>query len=327
MASLRQIKQRGYMPNRLQIKLMMNGVSNMIKLLITFPGGIKKMREGQGHPTAKYKRYSRAYDLPRYEPEMKCQNSNEKYLRPTLYCDHTKPEVVALAHHLGAFKLSDKEYAENVFNFVKNNLHIEMVEFRDVDDTIIRGTGTCYHLISVFIALCRVAGIKARYKLFAMDMIESFYDTLIGSDPMIKRWYDSMGYFMLEGEGEAFIDGKWVVAHVGPTPERQAGAGIPITKFGEDSIGNWFFAKPGTVMYRESMPYGLNLMLKVGQKLAPGSMERFNLSIQSQHEAGIKVLKDYDSLEDYDAVARKKQLSQRPPEVKIKHKEQIVFEK
>jgi len=118
-----------------------------------------------------------------------------------------------------------------------------------------------------------------------------------------------------------------VVAHVGPTPERQAGAGIPITTFGEDSIGNWFFAKPGTVMYRESMPYGLNLMLKIGQKLAPGSMERFNLSIQSQHEAGIKVLKDYDSLDAYDAVARKKQLSQRPPEVNIKHKEQIVFEK
>ena len=30
--------------------------------------------------------------------------------------------------------------------------------------------------------------------------------------------------------------------------ERQSAAGIPITRFGEDSLGVWFFARPGTIM-------------------------------------------------------------------------------
>ena len=78
--------------------------------------------------------------------------------------------------------------------------------------------------------------------MFAMNMIQAWYDSTIDVDPVVKKWYDSMGYFMLEGEGEVYVDGKWIVAHVGPKAERQAAAGIPITKFGEDSIGVWFFA-------------------------------------------------------------------------------------
>ncbi len=118
-------------------------------------------------------------------------------------------------------------------------------------------------LISAFIALCRCAGIKARYKVFAMNMIKAWYEATVEADPLVKKWYDSMGYFMIEGEGEAFIDGKWIVAHVGAEAERQAAAGIPITKFGEDSIGNWFSAIPGTIMISESIPYGFGTSTKL----------------------------------------------------------------
>jgi len=89
--------------------------------------------------------------------------------------------------------------------------------------------------------------------MFAMNMIKAWYDSTVNVDPLVKRWYDSMGYFMIEGEGEAYIDGEWVVAHVGPTSERQAAGGVPITKFGEDSLGKWFFAVPGTIMHMESI--------------------------------------------------------------------------
>ena len=52
--------------------------------------------------------------------------------------------------------------------FVKTKLLAEMLHMNSVSATLKRGTGTCYHLISVWIALCRAAGIKARYKTFNM---------------------------------------------------------------------------------------------------------------------------------------------------------------
>ena len=45
-----------------------------------------------------------------------------------------------------------------------------------VSATLKRGTGTCYHLISVWVALCRVAGIKARYKTFNMMLPDEDHD-------------------------------------------------------------------------------------------------------------------------------------------------------
>ena len=133
-----------------------------------------------------------------------------------------------------------------------------------------------------------------------------------------------MGFFMMEGEGEAFIDGKWVPAHVGPTPERQAAGGIPITKFGEGSLGIWFFAVPGSTMNMESIPYGLGLGSKLLKKLAPGSMERVNISIQRYNEAGKKVIAEAGGREAYDAMARKKRAAQ-SPSPDLSDKKGIVF--
>jgi hypothetical protein len=134
-----------------------------------------------------------------------------------------------------------------------------------------------------------------------------------------------MGYFMIEGEGEAFIDGEWVVAHVGPRAERQAAGGIPITRFGEDSLGTWFFAVPGSIMYMESIPIGLGGALRFLSKLAPGSMERVNISIQKQIKRGAQIIDEAGSLEAYNDEARKKK-GPVTPELKLKGKEQIVFE-
>jgi hypothetical protein len=106
----------------------------------------------------------------------------------------------------------------------------------------------------------------------------------------VKKWYDSLGYFLIEGEGEAYIEDRWVVAHVGPTAERQAAAGIPITRFGEDALGIWFHAQPGTIMQLESIPLGLGAGTRLLHAIAPGSMERVNISIQKQIERGRQIL-------------------------------------
>ncbi len=324
MTSLGEMKEKGYIPQKMYAKLFVAGAFSLSKTLLLNMNDLKKLRN---IPTGseRYIRPKREYEIPKFTKDMKINNSNEKYLRPTLYCDHREPEVVALAHKLGAYKKSDKEFAEAAFELVKEHMTLEICPLNRVGETLNRGTGTCFHLITAFIALCRAAGIKARYKVFAMNMIQAWYDSVVEADLLVKKWYDAMGYFMLEGEGEAFIDGKWVVAHVGPRAPRQAAAGIPITKFGEDSIGRWFFAIPGTIMRMESIPYGFAGSTKLLKKIAPGSMERVNISILKQIEKGRKIIEEAGGVEAYDHMVRAQEGAKKP-ELKIENKSQIVFE-
>jgi hypothetical protein len=323
MVGIREIKDKGYLPQTSHIKLLTGGTLSLLKLLATNPGDLKKLRQLKSSEK-KYIRPQKSYELPKYNEGMKFCNSNEKYLRSTLYCNPKAHDIIALANKMGAYKKSDIEFAETAFHFVKENLSLEILPMDGAEATLRRGTGTCFHLISVFIALCRSAGIKARYKMFAMNMIQAWYDAVIDVDPIVKKWYDSMGYFMIEGEGEVFIDGKWTVAHVGPKAERQAAAGIPITKFGEDSLGVWFFALPGTMMRMESIPYGIGLMMKIGKKIAPGSMERVNMSIINQIENGKKIIEDAGGLEAYDKSIRNK-MGPKSPKLKMEGKKEIIF--
>jgi Transglutaminase-like superfamily len=323
MVSFREMKNREYIPQKTYLKLMIGGGLSLVKVLLTSPGDLKKLRTIHG-TEQRYIRPERMYDVSSYKEGMACGATKEKYLRPTLYCNPCAPEVVALANKLGAFQKSDYEFAKAAFEFTKENLDLEICPMNNVEETIKRGTGTCFHLITVFIALCRCAGIKARYKMFAMNMIKAWYDVLVEADPLVKKWYDSMGYFMIEGEGEAFIDGKWVVAHVGPTAERQAAAGIPITKFGEDSLGVWFFAIPGTIMYMESIPYGLGGASGLLKKIAPGSMERVNISIQHQNQLGRDIIQKAGGRDAYDVQARKKR-GPTAPKIDLSDKKGIIF--
>ncbi len=324
MTFLYDLKDKGYMPQGMYVKMWLNGFFSLSKTLMLNLNELKKLRRIPDN-YERYKRPIREYEIPEYKKSMRVSNVDEKYLRPTLHCNHLEPEVVALAHKLGAFEKSDREYAKAAFNLVKEKTTLEILPFNRVGKTLERGTGTCFHLITAFIALCRAAGIKARYKVFAMNMIKAWYDSVVQVDPLIKKWYDSMGYFMLEGEGEAYIDGEWRVAHVGPKAERQAAAGIPITRFGEDSLGKWFFAIPGTIMRMESIPYGFAGSTRILRKLAPGSMERVNISILKQIEKGRKIIEDAGGVEAYDHQARQGSGPEKP-EIELEKTDKIVFE-
>jgi hypothetical protein len=290
-------------------------------MLITNLGIIRQLHQIPS-TGRQYVRPPRRYELPKYEKNMKYCNSNEKYLRPTLYCNSHSPDVIALAHKLGAYKKSDKEFALSAFEFAKRKITLEMMPLDGVENTIKRGTGTCLHEITVFVALCRAAGIKARYKLYSLTMIQAWEDTMM-VDPMVKKFEQAMGYFMIHGEGEVFIDGKWVVCDVGPTPERQAASKIPISQFGEDSIGMWLNAVPGTIMITESLPYGLNIMMKFVEKIAPMTIDKVNKNILDQINQG-KIILEEKGEEQYDKEIRKS-FKPKFPEPVLKRKKSIVF--
>lgn len=284
-------------------RLMATGTLSLAKLLITSTGDFKRLRQTQASEEH-YVRPPRCYDLPPFEPGMQSLASASRYLRATRDCNPHAPEVVAMARHLGAGRLAPRDYVDAAFQFAKEKLYLEILPIDSVEETLRRGTGTCFHLISVFIALCRAAGIPARYKIFAMNTIDAWRESIIDPDPLVKKWYGALGYFLLEGEGEALIDGQWTVAHVGPTAERQAAAGLPVTRLGEDAIGIWFMAKPGTLMRLEALPLGLGGASRFLWRLAPGSMERVSISMMHQQERGAAVLAAAGGREAYDARVR-----------------------
>ncbi len=285
-------------------QLMRRGVQSVAKLLLTSAGDVMTLRRTDA-TEAHYERPARRYEIPPFTEEMPTNHSDEPFRRPTPYCNSEAPEVIALANHLGAFRISDQAFAEAAFEFAKEKLTLEIAPIDGVAKTLRRGTGTCFQLITVFIALCRAAGIPARYKIFSTMMIDAWREATIDADPLVQKWYDSLGYFLLEGEGEAYVNGEWQVAHVGPTSERQAAAGIPISRLGEDAIGSWFIARPGSIMRLEALPRGLVIGSRVLHMLSPGSMERINVSVQAQIAKGTRVIEEAGGREAYDRQARR----------------------
>jgi hypothetical protein len=276
------------------------------------------------HPgEERYVRPPREYQIPQFHESMKYCTSNEKYVRPTRWCNPREPEVVAIANELGAYELPDFEFAEAAYWFVKTKMVAEMLPLDGAGATLKRGAGTCYHLISVFIALCRAAGIKARYKTYTMKLPEA-----IMSEAMDEQEAMIGGMFNRgtpEGEGEAYIDGTWVVAHVAMRPELFAVNGLPITKLGEDSIGLTLELVPGTIKRFESLPLRLGIAMKAGMWLAPGAMERANIAIQKRIPQGRRIIEEAGGVVAYDQKARER-LKLFSPTIEVKRDDAIVFE-
>jgi Transglutaminase-like superfamily len=276
------------------------------RLLLRNPGALKKLMV-MGPDEPRYVRPPREYELPEYREDMRRCTSNEKYLRPTRWCNPREPLVIAMANELGAHELSDWEFAEAAYWFVKTNVASEILPLDAASATLRRGTGTCYHLTTLWIALCRAAGIKARYKEFKtmlndavmrLDVAEMM-DLTETERALIPNLLNT-GISVMEGE--ACIDGKWVVGDAGEKPELYAQYGAPILKFGEDAV-DLVFSTPGTMRHFESLPLVLGITMKAPRWFVPVVIERANVV----HSAplGKKIIEAAGGLQAYDKRARK----------------------
>jgi len=320
-----EIKDKEMIPPLHMMKMNIGGAFFLLKVLFFNLGTLKMIKNQKKNI---YVRPTPPYTIPPYTPDMKHCISEEKYLRPTLFCNCRSPDIIALAHQLGAHQKSDREFAEAAFEFTKRKVILEIIPLDDVDAVVRRGTGTCIHKISLFIALCRAAGIPARYKFFALTMLDNWMTPALEHAPLMKQWYDAMGYFLLHGEGEVYIDGTWVTADVGAEPQRQAAAWMPVTKLGEDSAGLWLFPIPGTTFQKESIPLGLGVPSQLLMKrLVPNSVAGINIGILEQIEQGRKRIEDMGGEAAYDAEARKRRRQVAPKVDLVKTHDSIVFEK
>jgi hypothetical protein len=323
-----EITEREQVPRETPRQSRLRLIVTLAKILLKNPAAFSKLRV-MGPDEERYVRAPRQYEIPPFREDMRYCASNEPYLRPTRWCNPRELEVVAMANKLGAYEMSDSEFAEVAYWFVKENLQFEVCPFDSAGATLKRGTGSCYHLINVFVALCRAAGIKARYKTYKMHFRGIEQAVVIDVDPVMKELFDATGGEIAEGEGEACIDGKWTVAYVGMNAAASAAAGLPVTKFGEDSIGMYFDALPGTIRRFESLPLQLGLSTKVMKWLTPPTMERMNVSINKARAIGQQEIEEAGGVEAYDQKARRKRELFSPEELlsaqALKHKDALVF--
>ncbi|MGZ4910923.1 MAG: hypothetical protein ACXVI1_09515 [Halobacteriota archaeon] len=84
------------------------------RMLLESPAALRKFRV-IGPNEERYVRPPREYEIPPFRKSMKWCTSKEKYLRPTRWCNPSEPEIVAMANELGAYKLSDYEFADAAF--------------------------------------------------------------------------------------------------------------------------------------------------------------------------------------------------------------------
>lgn len=300
------------------------GVFFVLKILLRNLGTFKMMKNQKNKNI--HIRPTPSYTIPQYTSDMKNCVSEEKYLRPTLFCNCRAPEIIALAHQLGSYQKSDREFAEAAFEFAKRKVILEIIPLDDVEQVIHRGTGTCLHKISLCIALCRAAGIPARYKFFALTLLDEWAAPALDHAPLIKQWSDAMGYFLVHGQGEVLIDGKWIAADAGAEPQRQASSWMPITKLGEDGAGLWLFPIRGTTFQRESIPLGLGIPSQILMKhLAPNAVAGINIGILEQIEKGKKIIEDAGGEAAYDAEARRRRQQASIKTELLKNHDSIVF--
>jgi hypothetical protein len=318
MTQVSEITEHEYTSQELQKQSRLKALVSIAKMLIKNPAALRKYWV-MGPDEERYVRSPREYELPEYRQGMKYCTSNEKYLRPTRWCNPREPEVIALANKLGAYELSDYEFAEAAFLWVKTNLQIELRPFDSVSATLERGTGTCYHLISVWIALCRAAGIRARYKTFNLTFSE---DSPVADMPGLEMFNTGS---TPEAEGEVYVDGKWVVGHAASIFALSAIRGKPIVRLGTDlaDVGPWMV--PGSIKRFESLSLGMGILIKTGMPFVKASMERTNVYLSTACSNGKKIIEEAGGIEAYDQRARE-ELKLSSPVIELSGDEALVFE-
>lgn len=282
-----------------------NLIITLSKIFLKNPASIKRMRV-MDPDEKRFVRPPRQYDVPPFRKDMKYCTSNDKYLRPRWWCNPREPEIVAMANELGAYELPDREFAEAAYWFVKTKMWYEMYPFDSAASTLRRGSGMCYQLVNVFVALCRAAGIKVRYKKFDMRFRGIEQEFMIDVDPAMKQLWEAAGGVIPEAEAEACIDGKWETAYLGQTAAITGVSGWPISEFGESSIGLYFDALPGSIKRFESTPLKLGLSLKHTNWLAPASTERMNARMMEIQLLGLKEIEEAGGIKAYNTMAKRK---------------------
>lgn len=209
------------------------------------------------------------YKLPKYNKKMYFCQSKEMYLRSTRLCKSIDEKIIAMANKLGSNNLSPRKYVEAAFEFVRRSIKIRFVPIRGAVETLKTGYGSCYDQSCLFIALCRSAGIPARYKIYRLEGYQPSFSQVIEEENETQLINGLSILASLAVLSEVEVEGKWIECDVITSPESSAAANMPILQFGEDftrlAIGTPIF-----IRHLEELPYGIVFISNVTFKMLKG---------------------------------------------------------
>jgi hypothetical protein len=178
-------------------------------------------------------------------------------------------------------------------------------QLRGAVGTLKIGEGMCIDKTHLFIALCRAGGIPARFRMAQQAFSQNIYEHLTETDPIMREWYNSTGYFLLHMMAEAYIDGEWVPADFSMDYRYEAALGLPLSRLGDEPEGTWSWAVPGSVIRCEVLPPFFTFLISIMMRLNTSMF----LSLQERMEneglqMGIDALKEAGGVEAYDKRVR-----------------------
>ena len=303
MGKLRDWREKGYFFDINWIKTFGRTIPTLIVLALRHPLLVINANKGCPEGPLTLRPRELPYKIPKFTKDMKYCKSEERYLRPTFLCNPLEPEIIAMANHLGAFKKSDSEYAMAVFKFVNGNIRIDFSRPKSASECLKWGHGTCIDKLNLFIALCRVAGIKARYRLYSPQGVEALYNLYMAADPLVQKWVDNLNFFVLHGSAESYVDGKWMISDVSADFYHAPPHNIPIPHFGEDPADLWIKPAKG-VWQPEGIPLGFRFVGSLPFMMFRGTARAINTNIKMNFEEGFEMLKNLD-IDEYDKQVRK----------------------
>jgi hypothetical protein len=179
------------------------------------------------------------------------QDERAVYLRDGENYQITKPVVKDLAARLAEGSPSEHEIVRRAFRHLAENVRYERDDVWDPAPSVLeRGTGSCSEYNYAFLALCRAAGIPARYTggIVLAAGREAEYDELISEDAVFHRWsevnLEGCGWFPVDcsrasGEVKRFGNPDNLYARL-PAGLLQCvrGDGIGDTPLGFDYLSN-----------------------------------------------------------------------------------------
>lgn len=303
MGTLKEWKDKGYFFDLNWVKTIGGALPSLFFLALRHPLLVINANKGCPDGPQNLRPKKLPYEIPKFTEDMKYCNSSERYLRPTFLCDPLDPDIIAMANKLGAYEKPDWDYAEGVFKFVNGNVRIDFSPPKTAGECLRWGNGTCIDKLSLFNALCRAGGVKARYRLYSPQGVEALYNLYMSADPLIQKWVDSLNFFVLHGSGEAYIDGKWVVSDVSADFYHAHPNNIPIPHFGENPADLWI--KPAKGIWQpEGIPIGFKFLASLPFLMFRGTGRAINKNILENYEEGKKILETID-LDEYDKKVRK----------------------
>ena len=265
-------------------------LTSFILMFIRYPRLIYRSNKSGKKLMKTLKEYNPPYEIPKYNKKMSFCNSKETYLRSTRLCKSTDEKIIAMANKLGSYNLSSREYAEAAFEFVYRSIKLRFASIRGAAETLKTGYGSCYDQSSLFIALCRSAGVPARYRIYRLEGYQPSFRQVIEEENETQLIDGLAVLASVAVLTEVEVDGRWIECDVVTSPELSAASNTPLIRFGEDFI-QWAIGTPVLIRHLEELPHGMVFMSNIAFKMLKGIFDgHVRVSFEKLLDEGMKKL-------------------------------------